>query len=85
MLESKFDKQSLFGQLDFFYGKLIGSIKEKNPSIFKKGNVLHEWHFKIGKTFEEFRNNEIRRWQQNSSHLERYERRELLNGNLFDV
>ena len=61
MLGSKFDPDSTFGQLDFFYGKLIGSIKDKNPTVFKKGNLLNPWHSTLGKTFEEFRNNELKR------------------------
>ena len=60
---SKFDPDSTFGQLDFFYGKLIESIKDKNPTVFKKGNLLNTWHSTLGKTFEEFRSNELKRWK----------------------
>jgi hypothetical protein len=63
MMDSKFNLNSIFGQLDFFYSKLITSIKEKNPTIFKKGNLLNPWYSMIGKTFEEFRSSELRRWR----------------------
>ena len=41
LMESKFDSNSTFALLDQFYRKLIDSIKEINPTLFKKDQLLY--------------------------------------------
>jgi hypothetical protein len=36
IMDSRYDSNSLFAHLDSFYSKLIDSVKDINPSAFKK-------------------------------------------------
>ena len=83
-MESKFDSSSTFALLDQFYRKLIDSIKEINPTLFKKDQLLYSWNSMLGKTFDEFRNNEFARWINYNIYLQKYERNLVLNERTFD-
>jgi len=63
MMESRYLSDSIFANLDIFYHKLVESIKKKNPAAFKKDSLLNPWYSMLGKTFKEFRVNELNRWK----------------------
>lgn len=84
MMESKYDSNSVFALLDQFYRRLIDQLKERNPTLFKKDQLLYRWHSTLGKTFEEFRNNELERWTSYTIYQQKYERDIRLNQSTFD-
>ena len=84
MMESKYDSSSTFALLDQFYRGLIDSIKEINQTLFKKDYLLYSWHSTLGKTFDEFRNNEFARWISYNTHMQKYERNLLFSERTFD-
>jgi hypothetical protein len=75
---------STFAKLDSFYSKLIESIKEKDSSAFKKDQLLYPWHSTLGKTFNEFRINELNRWKSYDYHCQKYLNDVMMNQRTFD-
>ena len=77
--ETRFNPESTFAKLDIFYKKLIESIKEKNPTAFKKDQLLYPWFSTLGKTFNEFRINELNRWKSYNYNCQKYQNDVMIN------
>jgi hypothetical protein len=84
MQDTKYDPKSIFSELNNFYQKLIQLTLSKCPNAFKKNELLHSWHNKLGKTCQEFRENELSRWKVYVEFMDKYDTNVLMNLRTFD-
>ena len=84
MQDTKYNPRSIFSELNMFYHRLVKLTLQKCPTAFKKGELLHTWHAKLGKTCQEFMGNEFDRWRVHVTQQDKYEGDAFLNLRTFD-
>jgi hypothetical protein len=84
MQDTNYNPRSIFSELNNFYRRLVTLTLQKCPTAFKKEELLHSWYAKLGKTCQEFMENEFDRWRIFVIQQDKYEGDVLLNLRTFD-